>query len=104
MANPTDKIIKSLESRVKDLELEVKNNRIRNKRLKGEVDTAISGILKAIGKQQSETYLEFRKELKANIDAERKKMEAELKKRDALFEKRTKDFMLTPDELRKMLK
>ena len=97
MADPTDKIIKSLEKRVKDLELEVSNNRIRNKRLKAELDTTIAGILKSINANQRETYTEFRKELKDKVDAERKK-------REALQVEYNKQFKLTHNELKKLLR
>jgi ribosomal protein S20 len=97
LADATDKIIKSLEKRVKDLEVEVNNNRIRNKRLTSELDTTIAGILKSISKDQQETYAEFRKELKDKVDGERKQREAKQKEYD-------KKLGLTHNELKKLLR
>jgi predicted nuclease of restriction endonuclease-like RecB superfamily len=94
----------SPEKRIKDLEERMKNAEIRHARLKTEVDSALSGVMKAFNKHQRESYDAFRKELKASTDKERKKAVEERARIAKEYKALTVDFELTREQLRRLLR
>jgi len=94
----------SPEKRIKDLEERMKNAEIRHTRLKTEVDSAISGVMKALNKHQRESYDAFRKELKATTDAERKKAAEERARIAKDYKALTKDLEFTRGQLKHLLR
>lgn len=94
----------TVEKRIKDLEERMNNAEIRNKRLKAELDTAISGIMKTLSKHQRESYEAFRKELKAKTDEERKKAEDERKRFFKEHQVVLKQLEITRKEVKSLLR